>query len=56
LILNFKFNSLISACKNVNTHKTDILQGTCNALEIHLTTLCHCSSVNTRNHVMQCIR
>jgi len=25
LILNFKFNSLITVCKNVNTHKTDIL-------------------------------
>jgi len=30
--------------------------GTCNALELHVTTLCYCSSVNTRNHVMQCIR
>jgi len=27
-----------------------------NTLELHLTTLCYCSSVNTRNHVMQCIR
>ena len=25
LISNFKFNSLITICKNVNTHKTDIL-------------------------------
>jgi len=25
LILNFKFNSLITVCKNVNTHKTDML-------------------------------
>jgi len=25
LILNFKFNSLITVCNNINTHKTDIL-------------------------------
>jgi len=41
LILNFKFNSLISVCKN--------------ALELHLTTLCYCSSLNTQNHMIQCI-
>jgi len=23
----------------------------CNALELHLTTLCYCSSVNTQNHM-----
>jgi len=50
LILNFKFNSLITVCKNVNTHKTDIL-GTCNALELHLITLCYCSSINTWNYM-----
>ena len=27
----------------------------CNALELHLTTLCYCSNINTQNHVMQCI-
>jgi len=27
-----------------------------NSLELHLTTLCYCSSINTRNHMMQCIR
>jgi hypothetical protein len=33
------------------THKTDILWGMCNALELHSTTLCYCRRVNNRNHM-----
>ena len=60
MILNFKFNSLITVCKNVNTHKTDILK----ERVMHLNyTLLHFATAlllqqckYPESHVMQCIR
>ena len=60
MILNFKFNSLITLCKNVNTHKTDILQE--RVMHLNYTLLHFATDLLLQkrkypeSHVMQCIR